>query len=150
MGRKVHYSVRALDTVAPAVVSLRREIKLWCPWMTPELLSILYRQKSMYRRVVRSKRQDLKAVPEHRQLRNRYTNFYKQLKNNHFQQRLLSYRLSPKPFWLTINHITGRQRQTLPTPVSLYYHQTASTIIFLKAQLPKTPSLLFAQCLYRK
>ena len=107
----------ALDTVAPAVVSLRKEIKPQCPWMTPELLNILHNQKSMYRRVVRSKRQYLRAVREYRQLRN--YNLYKQLKNNYFQQRLLNYRISPKPFWLTINHITGRQRQNLPTPVSL-------------------------------
>ena len=78
----------ALDTVTPAVVSLRKEIKPQCPWMTPELLNILHNQKSMYRRVVRSKRQYLRAVREYRQLRN--YNLYKQLKNNYFQQRLLN------------------------------------------------------------
>ena len=109
----------ALDSTAPIVHRPCRRKRHRCPWMTPDLLRILHRQKFMYRRVIGSDHQDNAAVHEHRRLRNLFRNTYRQLKNEHFSNRLREYRTSPRKFWNTINLITGRQRPGLPPTINL-------------------------------
>ena len=109
----------AVDVTAPVVYKKCSRKRRRCPWMTPELLTVLHKQKSMYRRVIRSNRQDVYAVNEHRRLRNQFQNMYRQQKNIHFNSRLLEYRKSPRLFWNTINSITGRRQFRLPPSVSV-------------------------------
>ena len=49
----------ALDEAAPLVCTERTDRRKLCPRMTPELMNLLHRQKSMHRRVVRTKRKTL-------------------------------------------------------------------------------------------
>ena len=109
----------ALDDVAPKVSMRVNRKKPRCPWMTPKLLQILHKQKSMYRRVVRSHRQDNAAILQHRLLRNTSNNMYRQLKNEYFQTRLDEYRKSPAQLWSAINFITGRKNQHFPVSASI-------------------------------
>ena len=76
----------ALNEAVP--LSLTRSKKRKCPWMTPQLLHLLQKQKAMYRRVIRSGRRDTVAVQQHRALRNQYNNLYRQNKNRYFQEHL--------------------------------------------------------------
>ena len=43
--------LEALDQVAPVVTTGTSIKKCRCPWMTPELLNIIHKQKSAYRTV---------------------------------------------------------------------------------------------------
>ena len=79
--------------------------------MTPNLLNMIHKQKSLRRRIVRSNRQNKNLISEHRVLRNQTNNLYRQLKNRYFQQVLQNYKNSPRHFWNIINHITGRKSQ---------------------------------------
>lgn len=111
--------MNALDATAPIVHKPCRQKRPRCPWMTPDLLQTLHKQKTMYRRVVRSQRQDLKAVSEHRRLRNQFQTMYRQLKNNYFQSRLQEYRKSPMLFWKTLNIAMGRKPHRLQPSASV-------------------------------
>ena len=64
--------------------------------MTPELLNIILKQKSVYRRVMRSGGKDLDSVRLHQVLRSQSSTLYRRLKNNHFRELLNGYRQSPK------------------------------------------------------
>ena len=84
----------ALNEAVPLSV-LKRSKKRKCPWMTPNLLHLLQKQKAMYRRVIRSGRRDTVAVQQHRALRNQFNNLYRQNKNMYFQEHLAEYRYAP-------------------------------------------------------
>ena len=117
-------------------VSMRvNQKKPRCPWMTPQLLQILHKQKSMYRRVVRSHRQDNTAILQHRLLRNT-SNMYRQLQNEYFQTRLDDFRNSPAQLWSAINFITGRKNQHFPVSVSISDLETTSSHYFSILVLP--------------
>ena len=109
---------QALDEVAPKVTTVHRR-RQRCPWMTPRLLNLIHKQKSLYRKVLKSNKQDQVAIKNHRHLRNLTSNMYTCLKNEYFQNRIYQYRNSPKQFWSAINYITGRQDQRLPPSVNL-------------------------------
>ena len=87
--------------------------------MTPRLLNLILKQKSLYRKVLKSNKQDQVAIKNHHHLRNITSNMHKCLKNEYFQNRIYEYRNSPKQFWSAINCITGRQDQRLPPSVNL-------------------------------
>ena len=86
----------ALDQVAPVITIKVSSTKRRCPWMTPELLNIIHKQKSVYRKVVRSGGKDLDSVRLHRILRSQSSTLYSRLKSNHFRELLNGYRQSPK------------------------------------------------------
>ncbi len=109
----------ALDEVAPKVTALVSYKRPRCPWMTPQLLNILHRQKSIYRKILRSNRKDSEAIKQHRLLRSQSTNLYRLLKNQYFQQHLAQYRNNPRNLWSAINHVTGRRRHKLPPSAKL-------------------------------
>ena len=48
---------KALDEVAPKVTTVHRR-RQRCPWMTPRLLNLIHKQKSLYRKVLKSNKQD--------------------------------------------------------------------------------------------
>ena len=52
----------ALNEIAPRVTHTTKKHKSHCPWMTPELLHKIHMQKSLYRKVLQSKHQDLNAI----------------------------------------------------------------------------------------
>ena len=91
-----------------------RKKKSRCPWMTPELLHLIHKRKSLHRKVVLSCHQNREALLQHRKLRNIVNNLYRQLKNAYFQDCLNQYRKLPRKLWSAINHVLGRQRQSLP------------------------------------
>ena len=95
--RKILFT-QALDEVAPKVTTVHRR-RQRCPWMTPRLLNLIHKQKSLYRKVLKSNKQDQVAVKNHRHFRNLTSNMYRCLKTN--------------------NYITGRQDQRLPPSVNL-------------------------------
>ena len=109
---------QALDEVSPKVTTVHRR-RQRCPWMTPRLLNLIHKQKSLYRKVLKSNKQGQVAVKNHCHLRNLTSNMYRCLKNEYFQNRFSQYRNSPKQFWSAINYITGRQDQRLPPSVNL-------------------------------
>ena len=109
----------ALDQVAPVITTKVSSTKRRCPWMSPELLNIIHKQKSVYRKVVRSGGKDLDSVRLHWVLRSQSSTLYRRLKNNHFRELLNGYRQSPKNVWHTINYITGRQCQRSASTISL-------------------------------
>ena len=59
----------ALDQVAQVITTKFSSTKRRYPWMTAELLNIIHRQKSIYRKVVRSGGKDLDSVRLHRVVR---------------------------------------------------------------------------------
>ena len=101
----------ALDMVVPAESKRKRHKSKHCPWMTPNLLTMIHKQKSRHHRIVRSNLQNKNLISEHRVLRNQTNNLYRQLKNRYFQQVLQNYKNSPCHFWNVINHVTGRKSQ---------------------------------------
>ena len=105
----------ALDEVAPKVSTTVRSRKNRCPRMTPCLLNLIHKQKSLHRKIIRSNKQNQEAMKRHRQIRSLTSNMYRNLKNEYFQQRISEYRKIPKRFWSTINYITGRKAQR-PAP----------------------------------
>ena len=107
---------QALDEVAPKVTTVHRR-RQRCPWMTPRLLNLIHKQKSLCRKVLKSNKQDQVAIKNHRHLRNLTSNMYRCLKNEYFQNRIYQYQNSPKQFWSAINYISGRQDQRLPPSV---------------------------------
>ena len=54
-----------MSVITTKVSSTKRR----CPWITPELLNIIHKQKSVYRKVVRSGGKDLGSVRLYRVLR---------------------------------------------------------------------------------
>ena len=58
----------ALDMVVPAEPKRKRHKSKHCPWMTPNLLNMIHKQKSLHRRIVRSNRQNKNLISEHRVL----------------------------------------------------------------------------------
>lgn len=78
----------ALDLVAPVVTTRASTKKRRCPWMTPELLNLIHKQKSAYRKVVKSDRKDADAVQLHRLLRSQSNTLYRRLKNVYFSGQL--------------------------------------------------------------
>ena len=118
-GRNGKISLSALDQVAPVITTKVSSTKRRCPWMTPELLNIFHKQKSVYRKVVRSGGKDLDSVRLHQVLRSQSSTLYRRLKNIHFRVLLNGYRQSPKNLWHTINFITGRQCQRSASTISL-------------------------------
>ena len=102
------------DEIAPRVFYSSRKKKSRCPWMTPELLHLIHKHKNLHRKVVLSCHQNREALLQHRKLRNIVNNLYRQLRNAYFQDCLNQYRKSPRKLWSAINHVTGRQRQSLP------------------------------------
>ena len=133
----------ALNEAVPLSV-LKRSKKRKCPWMTPQLLHLLQKQKAMYQRVIRSGRRDTVAVQQHKAMRNQYNNLYRQNKNMYFQEHLAEYRYAPRPLWKAINHITGRQQQRLPPSVPLselksYFESLYSTPVSRQLAIPEGP-----------
>ena len=111
--------LEALDQVAPVVTTRASLKKRRCPWMTPELLNMIHRQKSVYRKVIKSDGKDADAVKQHRLLRSQSHSLYRRLKNVYFRNQIDRYKHSPQKFWNTINYITGRRQQRHPPTVSL-------------------------------
>lgn len=109
----------ALDAVAPSSVVAQGSRKRRCPWMTPQLLQLIHKQKYFHRRLVRSKVQDVKLFQQHRALRSQATNLYRHLKNTHFQSRLEKYHKCPRQMWSTINYIMGRNNNHLSPAIGL-------------------------------
>ena len=60
--------LEALDPVAPVVTTRTSIKKRRCPWMTQELLNIIHKQKSAYRKVIRSDGRNSDAVKLYRLL----------------------------------------------------------------------------------
>ena len=109
----------ALDDVAPLVETRVSSRKHRCPWMTPELLHLIHKQKSVYRKVTRSNGKNSNAVKEHRLIRSQSTNLYRRLKNEYLQRRICDYKNSPRQLWNVINYITGRKEQRHPPSADL-------------------------------
>ena len=87
--------------------------------MSPELLHLIHKQKSVHRRVIKTKRRDVDLITHHRKLRNQVNNMYRRLENKYFQHQLQEYRKSSLHLWSAINHITGRHRQHHPSTAKL-------------------------------
>ena len=109
----------ALDEVAPNVSTTVRSRRTRCPWMTPCLLNLIHNQKSLHRKIIRSTKQNQEAMKRHRQIPSLTSNMYRNLKNEHFQQRISEYRKLPKLFRSTINYITGRKARRLPPSIEM-------------------------------
>ena len=71
----------ALDEVTPKVHPPIGNKKPRCPWMTPDLLNLIHKQKSMHRRVVRSIGTDKEAIVQHRSIRYACNTMYRNLKS---------------------------------------------------------------------
>ena len=101
------------------MVSFRRRKNIRCPWMTPELLHLMHKQKSLFRKIRRSPipKGDLKR--QHRRLRSCTANQYRHLRKLYFRQHLNEYRNALKLLWSAINHVTGRHSQRLPPSAEL-------------------------------
>ena len=110
--------LNAVDEVAP-MVSFRRRKNIRCPWMTPELLHLMHKQKSLFRKIRCSPipKGDLKR--QHRRLRSCTTTQYRHLRKLYFRQHLNEYRNALKLLWSAINHVTGRHSQRLPPSAEL-------------------------------
>ena len=111
----------ALDMVVPTEPKRKRHKSKHSPWMTLNLLNMIHKQKSLHHRIVRSNRQNINLISEHRVLRNQTNNLYRQLKNRYFQQVLQNYKKSPRHFWNVINHVTGRKTQHFPVTAELCF-----------------------------
>ena len=111
--------IAALDEVAPqcAVRKIKRDRR--CPWMTQELLHLLHQQKSLFKKIKKTKKPCVEWRAQHRQLRNNYSTLYRQLRNEHFQTTIGSSRHNPQALWKTINHVMGRRAHHLPPALSL-------------------------------
>ena len=103
----------AIDEVAPFTPRLINVKKRRCPWMTPKLLNTIHKQKCLHRQVVRSNYKNPSLLQEHRKLRRRSTNLYRQLRNEYFRSQLALFSHSPRKLWHSLNYIMGRQNQNL-------------------------------------
>ena len=111
--------IAALDDVAPRICITKKNKRRRCPWMTPELLRVLHEQKSLFKKIKKSRKPCVEWVTQHRNLRNMYSTMYRQKKNEHFQDTFNNYRKQPREFWKTINHLTGRSKHHLPPTLTL-------------------------------
>ena len=87
--------IAALDEVAPQGAVRKKKRDRRCPWMTQELLHLLHQQKSLFKKIKKSKKPCVEWRAQHRQLRNKYSTLYRQLRNEHFQTTIGSYRHNP-------------------------------------------------------
>ena len=94
--------IAALDDVAPRICITKKSKRRRCPWMTPELLRVLHEQKSLFKKIKKSRKPCVEWVTQHRNLRNMYSTMYRQKKNEHFQDTFNNYRKQPREFWKTI------------------------------------------------
>ena len=109
----------ALDEAAPRLTATRSYKRRRCPWMTQELLHLIHKQRSLHPRSVKSTFRDAQLIAWHRALRNKTKNLYLQLRNSHFKNELLLYRMSPRPLWSTIKYITNQHYSPLQIATSL-------------------------------
>ena len=116
MEKKIYCSFGWSCNKVSTTVSSR---KTRCPWMTPCLLNLIHKQKSLHRKIIRSNKQNQEAMKKHRQIRSFTSNMYRNLKNEYFQQRISEYRKLPKPFWSTINYIIRRKAQRLAPSIEM-------------------------------
>ena len=162
----------ALDEVAPKVSITVRSRKNRCPWMTPCLLNLIHKQKSLHRKIIRSNKQNQEAMKGHRQIRSLTLNMYRNLKNEYFQQRISEYRKLPKRFWSTIRPqssktcpiyrndatkkfnplSTGQSKIGRRRPISLDYHcvNISQRIFINKISLERSFHYLNAHTLFLK
>ena len=77
-------------------------------------------QKSLFKKIKKSRKPCVEWVTQHRNLRNMYSTMYRQKKNEHFQDTFNNYRKQPREFWKTINHLTGRSKHHLPPTLTLF------------------------------
>ena len=69
--------------------------------------------KITFQKIKKSKKPCVEWRAQHRQLRNNYSTLYRQLRNEHFQTTIGSYRHNPRALWKTINHVMGRSAHHL-------------------------------------
>ena len=101
------------------MVSFRRRNNFRCPWMTPELLHLMHKEKSLFRKIRRSSIPNGNLIRQHRRLRSSTTNQYTRLRNRYCRQHLNEYRNAPRLLWSAVNHVTGRHSQRLPPSAEL-------------------------------
>ena len=80
---------KALDEVAPKVTIVHRR-RQRCPRMTSCLLNLIHKQKSLYRKVLKSNKQDQVAIKNHRHLPNLTSNMYRCPKTGKEERKLWS------------------------------------------------------------
>ena len=75
--------------------------------------------KITFQKVQKSKKPCVEWRAQHRQQGNNYSTLYRQLRNEHFQTTIGSYRHNPRALWKTINHVMGRSAHHLPPALPL-------------------------------
>ena len=123
----------ALDVVAPYIISRRQSPgkRKKCPFMTPELLALIRRRKTVYRKYRSSDCSSTVLQKEFKVLRSKCNNLYRQLRNAHFRSICDDYRRDPRRLWSTINSVTRRTNpRTEPLvqadTLNRYFHSIVS------------------------
>ena len=84
--------------------------------MNANLLTLIHRRKSLYRRPQASKFKNVEFLNEFRRLRTQANNLYRQLRNIYYYSAYRQYSRNAKKLWAVISVVTGRKKTTQPAP----------------------------------
>ena len=88
-----------------------------CPFMKENMLTLIHRRKSVYRRLRASKFKNVEFLHEFR-LRTQANNLYRQLRNIYYYSACRQYSRNPKKLWAVISVVTGRKKTMAACPNS--------------------------------